>query len=130
MSAAPFLVALIGCTVIAVLAYVFLREDPVGGLVAPTSIRVEGPETVVVHADGPFDGVAEIVQVGYAMGDEEIFLELIVDVDDCDDCLVSESVTATVTLPADVDGRRVRAGTGRALLECTTGAAGTVCADG
>lgn len=129
MSPVPFLVALVGCSIVAVLAYVFLREDAPGDLVAPTSIRVEGPDTVVAWADGPFDGRARIVQAGYAMGDEEIFIELVVDVDDCEACRPTEAVTATVVLPADIDGRRISAGTGRALLECTTGEAGTVCGD-
>lgn len=121
-SPVPFLVAFIGFVIVAVAAFVFLREDR-GTLAAPDAIRVTGPNTLEVAVRGPFDGDAVTIrQVGYALGEERISIEVVLDAEECadgaGDCTEPEVVVAEVVLPEDVAGREVVAGTGRALLDC------------
>lgn len=114
----PFLLAVAGFVLVVVAVYLFVWEDDRGRLVAPDRIEVVGDDVVRLHVRGPFDeGVARISQVGYALGEDQIFVEVVLDEGDC--CAASdEELTAELVLPEPIDGRDVRTGTGRALAEC------------
>lgn len=119
----PFVVALVGFVIVVVLAYVFLWEDEEGSLVAPDRIEVVADDTVRLTYDGPFDDTyVEVIQVGYALGEEEISVELVIDERDCGDgadCgAATDSLSADLVLPEPIGDREVRAGTGRALADC------------
>ncbi len=128
----PFVIALVGFLIVAVLAFVYLRDDEAGRLASPDSIQVVGPDTVRLRYDGPFpDGYADISQVGYAMGDDVIYVELVIDDHGCPDgtdCgAPTDSVTADLVLPEPVAGRDVRHGTGRTLADCDRSTPVPVC---
>lgn len=122
----PFLLALGGFVLIVVVVYLFVWEDDRGRLVAPDRIEVVDDDVVRLRVLGPFDeGVARVSQVGYALGEDEIFVEVVVDEGSCPDgsngtpCAASDDeLSADLVLPEPIDGRDVRAGTGRALADC------------
>ncbi len=128
----PFAIALVAFLVVAVAAFVFLRDDHPGRLAAPDSIQVVGPDTVRLRYDGPFpDGYADIVQVGYAAGEKVVYVELVIDDHGCPDgtdCgAPPDSLTADLVLPEPIAGRDVRHGTGRTLADCDRSTPVPVC---
>ena len=128
----PFVIALVVFAIVAVLSYVFLRDDEPGRLAAPDGIQVVGPDTVRLRYDGPFpEGDADIIQVGYALGDDVVYVELVVDDHGCaagTDCpSPTDSLTVDLVLPEPIAGRRVRHGTGRALADCDRSTPVPVC---
>jgi hypothetical protein len=117
-SPAPFLIALVGFVVIAVLAFVFLRADDEGRVVRPDRLTPTGEDVVRATAlDLPGCGRVERAQVD--LSDTEIFVELVtVDVEGpCSD--VTVDVVAEITLPEPIRDRELRAGVGRLRLPCT-----------
>ncbi len=128
----PFVIALVVFLIVAGLAFVFLREDAPGRLAAPDAIQVVGPDTVRLRYDGPFpDGYGDIVQVGYAVGDDAVYVEVVVDdhgcPDDTDCGAPTTSLTADLVLPEPIAGRPVRPGTGRTLADCDRSTPVPVC---
>ena len=126
----PFVIAFIGFVVVAVLAYVFLRDDSPGRLVEPDRIDVVGDDTIRVRYAGPFpEGDAEVLQIGYALGDDVVFVELvIVDRPCAGECPEGPRVLdARLVLPEPVGDREVRTGTGRVLADCTGSERDRVC---
>ncbi|WP_436796248.1 hypothetical protein [Actinospongicola halichondriae] len=122
-NAMPFVVALVGFLIVAVLAFVFLREDDPGRLVRPDGVSVIGDDTIRLTVDGPFrKPYADVIKVGYALGEDDVFVEMVLDEYDCPDdtdCGAStESLTVDVVLPEPIDGRDVGPGTGRTLVDC------------
>lgn len=128
----PFLLALGGFVLVVVVVYLFVWEDDRGRLVAPDRIDVVAEDVVRLDVLGPFEeGIATVTQVGYALGEDEIFVEVVVDEGSCAGgaaCAASdEQLTAELVLPEPVDGRDVRAGTGRALADCDDAGSGFRC---
>lgn len=123
LSALPFVVAFVGFVIVAVAAYVFLREDDPGRLVRPDGIQVVDADRVRLTVDGPFrNSYAEVTKVGYALGDDRILIELVIDEYDCPDgadCAApTEAVAVELVLPEPIGDRRVQGGTGRVLVDC------------
>jgi len=77
LSPVPFVVALVGFAVVAVLAFVFLRADDEGVLVRPDRLSEVDEDTIRAVAIGQPDcGMVERAQVD--LGESEIFVELVV----------------------------------------------------
>lgn len=119
----PFLLALGGFVLVVVVVYLFVWEDDRGRLVAPDRIEVLDDDVVRLQVVGPFDeGVARVTQVGYALGEDEIFVEVVVDEGSCAEglgCAASDDLLIVdLVLPEAIEDRDVRAGTGRALADC------------
>lgn len=126
LSAAPFLVALVGFVVVAALAFVFLRADDDGRLVRPDRLQALDDDTITVTALGePGCGRIERAQVDLA--ETEVLVELVVvDVEGpCSD--VTRDLVAEITLPEPVGDRALRAGVGRTRLPCTGEATAATC---
>lgn len=117
-SAAPFVLAVVLFLVFAGYAFFYLRDDP-GRLVTPDGVSAIADDTVRIRVDGPFpDGDTQIIKVGYALGEDTVFVEAVVH-DGCDAC-PTEALEVDLVLPEPIGDRRVRTGTGRALADCPT----------
>lgn len=117
LSPVPFVVALVGFLVVAVLALVFLRSDDEGRLVRPDRLIETGTDTVRATAlDQPGCGRVERAQVD--LSETEVRIELVaVDAEGpCSD--VAVDLVAEITLPEPIDDRRLLPGVGRVQLPC------------
>lgn len=117
----PVLVAFVLTLVLGTLAFFYLRDDTPGDVVRPDTFAAVGEAEVAVTAFGPFSPDAEVVAVGYALGEDTVYLEMVIDGGRCDGdepCGGPEALTATIVLPETIEGRSLEWGTGRALAEC------------
>lgn len=116
LSPVPFVVALVGFVIVAVLAFVFLRADDEGRLVRPDRLDVVDDDTIrVVAAGEPACLTVDRAQVD--LGEGTVHVELVVTGEgDCDD---AADVVAEITLPEPVGDRTLLAGVGRLRLPCT-----------
>lgn len=133
---APFIIAVVLFLIVAVASYVFLREEPAGRLVAPDSIAIVSGDQIEVSFNGPFrKPYAEIAQVGFALGEDVVHVEIVLHEYECAPgascAAATESVSAVLRLPQPVGDRRVIVGSGRALADCSSTGTGsgvdTVC---
>ncbi len=118
-NAVPFVVALIGFVVVAVLAFVFLREDASLRAFQPDDVRIVDDATVL--ATGLFGPCATIERAQVDFDDDTVFVELIArDLPgcDCDDDCSEEAYELEVVLTEPVGDRRVVPGIGRIELPC------------
>ena len=126
LSPVPFLVALVGFVVVAVLAFVFLRSDDEGRLVRPDRLTPIDEDTIRATAlEQPGCGRVDRAQVD--LSETEVRVELVV-VDaegPCSD--VAVDLVAEITLPEPVDERRLLPGVGRVQLPCTGELATVTC---
>ena len=115
-SAMPFVVALVGVAIVAVLAFVYLREDP-GELLRPDRITAIDDDTVrAVAADRP--GCERVLRAQVDMAEEAVFIEFVAETaDDCADDAPGP-LDAEVTLPEPIGDRPLRAGVGRFRIPC------------
>ena len=111
----PFLVAFVGFVVVAVLAFVYLREDP-GQLLRPERVTAVDDDTVrAVAADRP--ACERVLRAQVDMAEEAVFLEFVVE--DDGDCAGDRApFAAEVTLPEPIDDRPLRPGVGRFQIPC------------
>lgn len=119
LSPVPFVVALVGFVIVAVLALVFLRADNSGELVRPDRLDAVGDATVraVAFERPPCE---EVLRAQVDMADEAVFVELVVDEVDGQDCASGlVDVEAEIDLPDAIGDRPLRAGVGRTQLPCT-----------
>ena len=118
LSPLPFVVALVGFLVVAVVAFLFLRPDDEGRLVRPDRLSVVDDATIRAVAIGR--PTCEVVDRAQAdLGEDTVYLELVVtEAGSCDEGTVD--VVVEVTLPEPVGERRLVAGVGRLQLPCTT----------
>lgn len=125
-SAVPFVVALVGFVVVAVLAYTFLRSDDDGRLVHPDRLTAVDDDTIRATALG-VPGCARVERAQVDLTGDEVLVELVtVDVEGpCSD--VAVDVVAEITLPEPLDERPLRAGVGRTRLPCTGQGASLTC---
>ena len=118
VSPIPFVVALVGFVVVAVLAFTFLRGDDEGRLVRPDRLSAVGPDTIRATALAePGCGRVERAQVD--ISESEVRVELVaVDAEGpCSD--VTVDLVAEITLPQPVGDRDLLPGVGRTQLPCT-----------
>lgn len=119
--ARPFVVAFIGFVIVAVVAFVYLREDDDLEIVRPDRVQVIDDETIrfVVLVPSSCSEV-ERVQVDLSDG-QRVFVEAIVDLSDCADQPSDpdgDRRELTVELPQPIDDRQVVPGVGRVELPC------------
>jgi hypothetical protein len=119
LSPVPFVVALVGFAIVAVLALTFLRTDDEGELVRPDRLSEVDDDTIRAVALTQSDcGTVRRAQVDLAEG--EVFVELVVVDADSTSCTGGVvDIVAEITLPEPIDGRRLVAGVGRLQLPCT-----------
>lgn len=119
VSPVPFVIALVGFVIVAVLALVFLRPDNSGQLVRPDRLDAIDDDTVrAVALDRSPCEVVRRAQVD--MADEAVFVELVVDEVEGDVCAAQVvDVEAEIDLPDAIGDRPLRAGVGRTQLPCT-----------
>lgn len=121
----PFLIALAGFVVIAVLAFVFLRPEDDGELVRPDRFSVVDHDTIRAFATEA-SPCRRIDRAQVDLGEDEIFVEFVVKGED-PDCDVSV-LEADITLPEPVDDRELRPGVGRLEIPCETRGSSVLCA--
>jgi hypothetical protein len=127
LSPVPFVVALVGFVIVAVLAFVFLRAGNEGRLVRPDRLTVVDDATIrVVASQQPDCGTVERAQVDLA--EDRVFVELVV-VDADGTCPgATVDIVADITLPEPVGDRSLVAGVGRLRLPCTGDRTAVTCA--
>lgn len=125
-SAVPFVVAAVGFVIVAVLAFVYLREDDELEILRPDAIEAIDDRTVrAVVDDVPTCDVVERAQVDLS-DNETVFVELVVRPGT--DCSRSTGpVVAEITVPRPIDGRRIAPGVGRVEIACTGEASNVSC---
>lgn len=117
--ARPFVVALIGFVIVAVAAYVFLREDAGLRVIQPDEVSVVDDETV--RATGMFGPCERIERAQVDRDDDTLFVEVLagpLEGCDCDGDCSEESFDVLIALPEPLDERRVVPGVGRVELPC------------
>jgi hypothetical protein len=117
LSPVPFLIALVGFVVIAVLAFVFLRTDDEGRLVRPDRLTPLAEDTIRVTAlDEPGCGHVDRAQVDLSETAVRVELVVIDAEGPCSD--VAVDLVAEITLPEPIDDRELLPGVGRIHLPC------------
>ena len=116
----PFVVALIVFTVVAVVGFVYLREDAGLTAVRPDAVEVldvagDDMIEVTVH-DRPGCETVERVQVDLDV--DRIFVEVVLTPDEGCVEAPDDDLTAVVVLPEPIDGREVVPGFGRFRIPC------------
>lgn len=119
-NAVPFVVALVVFTVVAVLGFLYLREDADLTAVRPDRVEVldvAGDDMIEVAVlDRPGCETVERVQVDLDV--ERIFVEVVLTtIDGCVEA-PGHDLTAVALLPEPVDGREVVPGFGRFRIPC------------
>ncbi len=117
--ARPFVVALIGFVIVAVAAFVFLREDGDLRAIQPDEVSVVDGETV--RATGLFGPCEQIERAQVDSDDDTVFVEVVagaLDGCDCTDDCSEESYDLEISLPEPIGDRRVVPGVGRVELPC------------
>lgn len=115
----PFVVALVGFLVVAVLAFVLLREEDEGALVRPERFERLDERTVRTRPEIPAVNVCTVVERAQVdFDDERVYLELVVDVPECEDGHVPIDVVADIELPEPIGDRQLVGGVGRQHLPC------------
>lgn len=122
----PFLIALAGFLVLAVLAFVYLREDRSSELVRPDRLSVVDDDTIraVALERSPCE---RITRVQVDLAEDAIFVEFVVEERGGACTEVLAPLEAEVTLPEPVDDRDLRPGVGRLQIPCTESAASVTC---
>lgn len=123
----PFLVALVGFVVIAVLAFVYLRPDDEGELVRTDRLTIVADDTI--RAVAPERSTCErISRAQVDLAEEAIFVELVVQRagEDCRGGVTT--LEAEITLPEPVADRDLRPGIGRFEIPCNGSGTSVTCA--
>ena len=119
-NAVPFVVALVVFTVVAVLGFVYLRQDSDLTAVRPDAIEVldvAGDDMIEVTVlDRPGCETVERVQVDLDV--DRIFVEVVLTPDEGCSEAPDHDLTAVVLLPEPIDGREVVPGFGRFWIPC------------
>ncbi|HEU5083703.1 MAG TPA: hypothetical protein VFU14_10210 [Acidimicrobiales bacterium] len=123
LSPVPFVVALIGFVVVAVLAFVFLRADDSGVLVRPDRLTVAGDDVIRAVALGQPD-CARVERAQVDLAEDAVFVELVLAEGEC---AGTTDVVAEITLPEPVGDRRLVSGVGRLRLPCSGEGSGVTC---
>lgn len=114
---APFVIAVVVFVVVAVLAFVFLREDGSERLLRPDAFDVVGEETLETTIGGG-DGCVELLRAQVDTSDDDrVFVELVVEDTECE-AGGDDGRLVTIVLPEPIDDRRVLGGVGRVELPC------------
>lgn len=119
-SAVPFVVALVVFVVVAVLGFLYLREDAELTAVQPDAVEVlevAGDDMLEVTVrDRPGCETVERVQVDLDV--DRIFVEVVLTADEGCVEAPDHDLTAVVLLPEPIDGRDVVPGFGRFRIPC------------
>lgn len=115
LSPVPFVAALVGFVVVAVLAFVFLRADDAGVLVRPERLTPVGDDVIRAVAVGQPD-CARVERAQVDLGEDAVFVELVLAEGEC---AGTTDVVAEITLPEPVGDRRLVPGVGRLRLPCS-----------
>ena len=117
---APFLVALVGFVIVAVLAFVYLREDADLTTVRPDDIEVlevAGDDMIEVTATGQ-PGCQTVERVQVDLGEDTVRVEMVLGpVEGCVEA-PDQDLVAIALLPEPIGDREVVPGFGRFPLPC------------
>ena len=116
----PFVVAVGLFVAIAILAFVFLREDSAERIVRPHQINRLDDRTVALVLDST-RLCAEVIRVQVDLVDDAVYLEAIVDDSTCAPDETGTGQVLDVVLPESIDDRRLLPGVGRLQLPCDSG---------
>ena len=124
----PFVVAFAVFVLLVVLAYVFLWEGDDGELVRPDAVSALDPQTVrAVLVDR--SSCDSILRAQVDLTDDDVVLVELVVQEDGEDCAGDRGpLEAEIRLPEAIDGRDLRAGTGRVQIPCEGSGPSVTCA--
>ena len=122
----PFLIALAGFIVTAVLAFVYLRPDDDGELVRPERLTVVDDDTI--RAVAPDRSTCErISRAQVDLAEDAIFVEFVVQRDEQDCRGGLTALEAEITIPEPVADRDLRPGVGRLEIPCSGSGSSVTC---